>query len=457
MTIVCGTDFTGASHEAARAAAAIAARCNEPLELVHVLDFPLPVRADGDARRRFGDLFAPEAERRRTLLDNEADRLAELGCEVNANLLSGAPDDVLLARALELKARLIVVAAQTTRPASPWRLAGVADSLAVRSPIAVLAVRSARAFETWSDGRDGGRPLSVLIGLDFGDTSEAASAWVAHLKTGGPCEVTAAHVYEPAREARRLAVDVERVDGALREALGPRLSEIAGASRLELRALPPRGRVAAELASAAEEQRADLLVVGTHQRRGLARQLHGSVSYALLPTSNVNVVVVPREALRGEMPATHFPPRRVLVASDLTPAGDRAVAHAFAIAPPGARVTLLHVVQPPEAATAGFSYVPQPPPSSSEIDASLRAAERELAARVPSDARERRLETHCEAVLAHDVAQAVIGVAERENADLVCVATHAHGPLTTALLGSVARDIVRAAGRPVLLVPPAEG
>lgn len=454
MTIVCGTDFTGASHEAARAAAAIAARCNEPLELVHVLDFPLPAGADEGTRRRFGDLFAPEAERRRTLLDNEADRLAELGCEVNAKLLSGAPDDALLARALELGARLIVVAAQSARGASPWRLASVADRLALRSPVAVMAVRSARAFETWSDGRDGGRPLSVVVGVDFGATSEAAAAWVAHLKTGGPCEVTAAHVYEPAREARRLALDVQRVEGALREAYGPRLSEIAGATKLEMRAQPPRGRVADELAAVAEAQRADLLVVGTHQRRGLARHLRGSVSYALLPTSSVNVVVVPRAALREELPATHFPPRRILAASDLSPAGDRAIAHAFAIAPAGARVTLLHVLQPSEEAAAGFGYVPQPPPSPSEIDTALRDAERELAARVPADAQQRRLETHCVAVLAHDVAQAVVGAAERENADLLCLATHAHGALATALLGSVARDVVRAAGRPVLLVPP---
>ncbi|HVS18110.1 MAG TPA: universal stress protein [Planctomycetota bacterium] len=47
--------------------------------------------------------------------------------------------------------------------------------------------------------------------------------------------------------------------------------------------------------------------------------------------------------------------------------------------------------------------------------------------------------------------------AERESADLICMATHARGALATALLGSVAREVVRGAGRPVLLVPPAGG
>jgi nucleotide-binding universal stress UspA family protein len=457
MTIVCGTDFTGASLEAARAAAAIAARCNERLELVHVLDFPLSMTPGGEGGGRFADLFAPEAERRRTLLDNEADRLAELGCEVDASLLSGAPDDALLARALALEARLIVVAAAGGRHASPWRLAGVADRLSVGSSVPVLAVRSARPFERWSAGRDGGQPLSVLIGVDFGSTSEAAATWVAELASGGPCEVTALHVYEPAREARRLDLAPERVEDALRETLGARLAELAGAARLELRALPARGRVAEELAAAAEEHHADLLVVGTHQRTGLSRHLHGSVSYAVLPNSTVNVVVVPRAAVREALPATHFPPRRVLAASDLSPAGDRAIAHALAIAPDDARVTLLHVVQPLEDAAVGLGYVPAPPPTTAEIEAALRGAERELAARVPAGARQRHLEVHCLAVHSHDVAQAVVQAAARENADLLCLATHAHGALATALLGSVARDVVRSAGRPVLLVPPGGG
>jgi len=455
MTILCGTDFTGASHEAARAAAAIAARTNEPLELVHVLDFPLPTSTDEGGKRRFGDLFAPEVERRRTLLDNEAERLTELGCEVRAALLSGTPDDTLLARALEVQARLIVVAALGGRSGSSWRMADVADRLAVASPVPLLAVRSARAFETWSDGRDGGRPLEVVVGVDFGPTSEAAAAWVAHLKTGGPCEVTAAHVYEPDREARRLGIGPTEVEGALRDAWGARLAELAGAARLELLPLPARGRTADALAEAA--QGADLLVVGTHQRTGLARHLHGSVSYSVLPASTTNVVVVPRAALREELPATHFPPQRLLVASDLTPAGDRAIAHAFAIAPQGARVTLLHVVHLPEPMAVGYGYVPPPPPSTAEVDSALHHAERQLASRVPPDAKARKLETHCEAVQARDVAHAVVQAAERESADLICLATHAHGALATALLGSVAREVVRGAGRPVLLVPPGGG
>ncbi|MBM3834770.1 MAG: hypothetical protein FJ403_16155 [Verrucomicrobia bacterium] len=38
--IVCGTDFTDNAQQAARVAAAIAKRLDEPVQLVHALDFP---------------------------------------------------------------------------------------------------------------------------------------------------------------------------------------------------------------------------------------------------------------------------------------------------------------------------------------------------------------------------------------------------------------------------------
>ena len=79
MTILCGADFTGSSHEAARAAAAFAARTGDVLELVHVLDFPVQVPDDSPSSgvaKRWSELFEPEVERRRTLIENEAERLS---------------------------------------------------------------------------------------------------------------------------------------------------------------------------------------------------------------------------------------------------------------------------------------------------------------------------------------------------------------------------------------------
>src|SRR5690606_29391280 len=52
-------------------------------------------------------------------------------------------------------------------------------------------------------------------------------------------------------------------------------------------------------------------------------------------------------------------------------------------------------------------------------------------------------------------AEAIVEVAAREGADLLVLATHGHGAVRRALVGSVASAVARGADRPVLLVPPA--
>jgi nucleotide-binding universal stress UspA family protein len=62
-----------------------------------------------------------------------------------------------------------------------------------------------------------------------------------------------------------------------------------------------------EILSVAEEVGADLIVVGTHGRRGLTRALLGSVSESVLRDSKVPVLVVPAGERSPEQAAS--PPR----------------------------------------------------------------------------------------------------------------------------------------------------
>jgi len=466
MVIVCGTDFTGASSEAARAAAALAARVGTPLLLVHVLDFPMTPEqddAEGTLGRRWRELFQPEMDRRRKLLENEADRLTESGAEVEVKVLSGAPDEALVACAQQVQAQLIVVASLGRRNASLWRLGSVADRLALTSPIPVLVARDARPFETWSDGRDGGKPLKVLFGADFGITSDAAARWVAELKTAGPCELIAAHVYEPESEARRLGLmppngrgpTPDELERTLLRIWHDRLAERTGDARLVLRRCPGDGHVADQLVDLAEAEWADLIVVGSHQRKGFSRHWHRSVSYSVLPLAATNVVVVP--VARPEEIEPGGIPRftRVLAVTDLSELGNRAVAQAFALAPRGGQVTLMHVLIPPmPVATPYGGYIPVPEIDPAERAREQREIESALHALAPPAASEIGVEVRVEVVRATDVAEAVCHVAERLSADIVCMGTHAHGAVATALLGSAAQGVVRRCGRPVLLIGP---
>ena len=54
----------------------------------------------------------------------------------------------------------------------------------------------------------------------------------------------------------------------------------------------------------------------------------------------------------------------------------------------------------------------------------------------------------------HDVATLISRAADDVGADLIVVATHGHGGLAAALMGSVARSLCHRANQPVLVVPP---
>jgi nucleotide-binding universal stress UspA family protein len=110
---------------------------------------------------------------------------------------------------------------------------------------------------------------------------------------------------------------------------------------------------------------------------------------------------------------------RVLCATDLTEFGNRAVPFAFALAAPGGRVTLLHVLHK--------ASVPSPlVPHYGERHASedeLAAQERDVTDRLAALACD-RAGVGCEArvVRAAHVAEAILDEAARLDADALCLA-----------------------------------
>jgi nucleotide-binding universal stress UspA family protein len=102
--IVCGTDFSAAAMEAVDIAAAMARRLETRLVLVHVDEFY--GMATVDSR-----LFEPAVSHRRAELDRAAERLRELGTDVDEKLVSGSAFDELVNVTIQSKARLVVVGA----------------------------------------------------------------------------------------------------------------------------------------------------------------------------------------------------------------------------------------------------------------------------------------------------------------------------------------------------------
>src|SRR5690606_21928811 len=205
----------------------------------------------------------------------------------------------------------------------------------------------------------------------------------------------------------------------------------------------------------AERENADLVISGTHQRGPLQRLFAGSVSLQLLRDATTNLIVVPTIDAAAAGAAAPHEVRRLLVATDLSETGNRAVAHALALAPAGAEVRIIHVMSPNQMLEGAYG---RPSYRQFETEHATERANRQRALEglVPKGAQAGQRSVICEEV-EHDLpAKAIAEQAEHHGADVVCVGTLGRSGLSAALLGSTAQDVLKPLRRPLLLVPPAE-
>lgn len=441
MSILCGTDFSEHSARALTAAAHLANRMRLPLHLAHALEIDADVLGDEPKAA-----YLTWAKKR---LEQKADRLRGLGAEVTVHLQSGSPDEVLLALAHEVSAKLVVVAALGKRRADKWQLGGHAERLACNSQVPVLVVRKSEAFEQWVRGA---RPLRIVLGADLTASAETAMRWVNDLRAFGPCEVTAAHFYWPPEQFKRLGLSGVRsyleadptVTKALTSAFKKHLVDEPGLGPLELRLLPHLGRVGDRLASFASEHKADLLVIGSHGRTGLARFWEGSVTNAVLHHARTSVACIPASAQArvGRIPKVH----NVLVATDFSEVGNSAIPLAYAVANPGAIVHVVHVITDPS------RHITDPHDIFEGQDRPEHdAVHKQLLTLLPEGTLVEDKAARFYVLESNDPAAAICQAAERLDVDVLCLGTHGRTGLSKSVLGSVAHAVLAGTHRPVLL------
>ncbi len=290
MNVVCGTDFGPASAAAEEIAARLALNTSGTAVLVHALRLPSLVYVAGDP------LFvAPPSAMTDRGAELEKNAEAELrgraerfGKHVVPRLAIGEPDTELLAAATDFDAKVVVVGTHEASAPTRWMLGSVADRVVRRSPRPVLVMRgNAEPMKQWTFDQ---RPLQVIAGVEFDYSFPAVAAALKTIAAAGPCEVTYLHAYDP-----RVVPDTTS-RGDLEAATSRSVDRLVVEHGLP----PSEGRVgmvaekpATALLSRAETRHADLIIVGTHARKGLSRTLLGSVALAVLHRSPCPVLIAP--------------------------------------------------------------------------------------------------------------------------------------------------------------------
>jgi nucleotide-binding universal stress UspA family protein len=429
--ILCGTDFSAAAALASNVAAAFARRIHAPLLLVHGVD---------ERGEIASDLWPAMMEESRALLCEEAGRLRKTGAEVEAIVAAGVPDDGVVDRAERADARMIVLASASSSAFDRWTLGSVSERVAESAWVPTLVVREPAPLEAWAQG---GKPLRIFIGADFTDQSDAAMSWAAQLREIGPCDYTIGFVDRPAGErARRpahnrlTAAEEHDATAALTRELHARASGILPGQTVHVRVLPAAGRVDKHLLELATEANADLIVVGTHQWRGLSRLRHASLSRRILHAARVNVACVPAHHVVSAASPHISRAHRVLVVTDLSPHDSVAVPYAFSMLAHGGTASFLHIVK-----------------QGADVEPKLR----QLQALIPTDAPAAGFQVTTEVVAHDNPAAAISDAAHRHQADLICIGAHdfATGPANH--LGTTTLAVLTHSACPVLVVstPPA--
>jgi nucleotide-binding universal stress UspA family protein len=295
-SIMSAVDFSEQSRQALRWAGAFAAKFQSRLTVISVVD---PLLAEA-ARIRLGLDLAKEAE-------------PALRDFVTATWPNGAPAQIALKTTVGEAATAILTTASSEAVAlitagtqglgglRKWLLGSTTERLLRHTRVPVLAVPP---DGSQSDDSNAGGTIEVsriLAATDFSESSLAAVKYAAQLARHFSAKLVLAHVVEPLivpAPWRSLVQESDETRSAdARTRLKTLAEELCPAQECET--LAPVGRAADVIGSLAEEQRAQVVVMGLSSAQGTFAPRPGSIAYRVLTSTTVPVLVVPAPVAAG--------------------------------------------------------------------------------------------------------------------------------------------------------------
>ena len=279
---------------------------------------------------------------------------------------------------------------------------------------------------------------SVVIAVDHSDLSARALPFARRVAELWHGRLVLVHALVAGDERLPVAPEVE-----LREIVR-KLGELGIAADAVIRRASP----AQAIVDVVGERHADLIVMASHQRRGLDRWLHGSIAEEVLAKTTTPLLMIPAQ---GVPFGSHG--MRVLLPLDGSSVGEAALE--FLRGRSTTRPLELHLVRVVSFSPVVVGVDPAftvEALTPAEFEAEVGEAHADLArvADTIGDAsvtvRRRVIET------ADAIPIVILETARQERVDVIALGTHAKAGVSRLVLGSVSEEILERSPVPVLLV-----
>ena len=280
---------------------------------------------------------------------------------------------------------------------------------------------------------------NILLASDFSSASDTAASYARGLALNFRSRVEIAHVFDPSvvtgyMEAI-LGLPVKERQHISNESLERLEREFTAAGVEAQTSLPEGHRPHVALLNLAREHDTDLIVAGTHSKRGLERLMVGSTAEELIRNSPCPVLTVGPHAKHPEAGPLVF--RTIVYATDFSAEAAKAAVFALSFAQDsGARIYFCYV--------AGAEATPE---QRKALDAPFKAA---LAKMIPESTYE-----WCspETVVEHgDAAEGILKLADRVHADLIVLGARNASFWLTHIEHGLTPDLLAEATCPVMTV-----
>ncbi len=288
--ILFATDFSPGASRARDYAVYLARTYEAELRVMHVSERYPTLSADA-----YADPFLLEPVRAEVsrFLDELTQQLKQAGVKTARAHAIGIPSEEILKAAKGEGVELIVVGTQGRTGLEHVLLGSTAERVVKNAPCPVLTVRSALSQDSSP------APIAfrrIVIPLDFSDCSLDALEFAIQLARRFEASMTLLHVLEWAWLRLHFTV-AELAEGEsprrdIESCLAQYADVIRGQGLTADTVIHGGGAPADFVIETANRRNADVIIMGTHGRRGLSRALIGSVAEGVLRRASCPVITV---------------------------------------------------------------------------------------------------------------------------------------------------------------------